>query len=386
MSESVGDSLSPLLCLELGPSALVQRKLPSLEAAQRYDMSYRILAKCAINSLEHDTGRAVNMSVCRGLIEDQDISGVGIRVTFYVQSFLTVLACGLPGTDTDGSFWALAFTTFSLLISAIIEANKNNLSLYNAILISYLCALHAYASESLLFILAAFPVKSSKPKVIGISVAIALQVIGLTTFGCYIWGRASTFGSQPECNADTQLIFFGHSKSATQHGFQIGIACLTISVLPGTLFLASVYLGFGLSRDNNNDDDDDDDDDADADADANENATFWRVQVAGACIIGFFLPFWLYIVITIEHTIQRNPVIHGPTKFGFGQVFPLISIALPLYAILTGMPGKRKRKCTCPRGPPGPRGPSCTFHPRPDSVASKAESEVQTKLAEHASV
>lgn len=143
---------------------------------------------------------------------------------------------------TLASYWALTLTTFSLLISAIIEANKNNLSLYNAILVSYLCTLHALASESLLFILAMFPVDISKSevdtsrlKVAGISAAAFLQCIGSTTFGCYIWQRAKTFGSQPECNADTMLIFFGKSESATQHGHQIGIGksnqitvCLTL--------------------------------------------------------------------------------------------------------------------------------------------------------------
>lgn len=30
--------------------------------------------------------------------------------------------------------------------------------------------------------------------------------------------------------------------------------------------------------------------------------------------------YWIYIVVTMEQTIRRNPVIRGPTKFGFGQV------------------------------------------------------------------
>lgn len=39
-----------------------------------------------------------------------------------------------------------------------------------------------------------------------------------------------------------------------------------------------------------------------------------RVLIVGA------LPYWLYILVTIEQTIRRNPVIHDPVSFGFGQV------------------------------------------------------------------
>ncbi|KZP12447.1 hypothetical protein FIBSPDRAFT_936920 [Athelia psychrophila] len=260
------------------------------------------------------------MSTCQGLLEDQDISGVGVRVTFYAQSILIVLASALPDADITGSYWALTLTTFSLLISALIEATKSNLSLYNAMLVSYLCTLHVIASGSLLIMLAVFRV-SSRANTIRMGLAAILQSIGSAAFGFYIWHGAKTFGSQPECNADTKLIFFGKSESATQHGRQIAIVCL-VWIL-GTSLITSLA-GFLRKK-------------------IDGPPTWENIPIPPRRIIGsllgvvFFLVFWLYIVITVELTIQRNPVIHGPAEFGFGQVFPLISISIPLYAMLSGI-------------------------------------------------
>lgn len=144
------------------------------------------------------------MNSCDGLLEDQDISGIGeaahdpyfsgleltvvigVGVTFYAQSFLigtqgplgvelismlivasssgrvaakqgrhwcvkifaATFSCGVLSIDRSrisallGFFWTLTITTLALLISAIIEAAQHNLSLYNAILVSFLSYLH----------------------------------------------------------------------------------------------------------------------------------------------------------------------------------------------------------------------------------------------------
>ncbi|KZP12440.1 hypothetical protein FIBSPDRAFT_936916 [Athelia psychrophila] len=352
----VGDSRSPLLCLELC--------LPAQCSVRRYLV---LIASSKATSAERGNEEPYpNPIIYVGSVGDSwspllylefclpaqcsDISGIGVRVTFYAQSILIVLAAALPNTlrsDVTASFWALALTTFSLLISALIEAATNNLSLYNAILVSYLCTLHVMASDALLAMIHVVrapntakksdleeirpaleetrpapekPAPASGKKTTteektptekvattGMRTAMALQSIGSAAFGCYIWQRAETFGSQPECNADTKLIFFGKSESATLIGHKLGVGWLVF-----ILVISLPYDKLPTGR------------------------LPWeeaRGKIKGALeskedhkaragfVGGFFvLVVWLYIVVTMEVTIQRNPVIHGPTEFGFGQV------------------------------------------------------------------
>ena len=50
--------------------------------------------------------------------------------------------------------------------------------------------------------------------------------------------------------------------------------------------------------------------------------SFIRILFFNIYITLFFLVQWIYVVVTIEQTIQRNPVIHNGPRFpiSFGQV------------------------------------------------------------------
>ena len=131
-----------------------------------------------------------------------------------------------------GAFWTLVFTTVALLISAMVEGARQNLSLYNAILISYLCILHSFITL-LVMIFRVYPMMEaiqkarqlkhrntaaravSLYKALSIEIATVIQFSASMIFGLYIWSRAETFGNQPECNPDTLLIVFGKSYYAT---------------------------------------------------------------------------------------------------------------------------------------------------------------------------
>lgn len=105
-------------------------------------------------------------------------------------------------------------TNYAVLITALIEAGRKNLSLYNAILVSYLCTLHIFPSYAVL-LLKGPPKSASARKVLGMNTALAIVVMCSDIFGLYIWIKAKNFGSQPECNSDTLLILFGKAYSAT---------------------------------------------------------------------------------------------------------------------------------------------------------------------------
>lgn len=120
-----------------------------------------------------------------------------------------------------GAFWTLIFTTIALLISALVEAARQNLSLYNAILISYLCILHSVITVAVM-VWGLYQMISTMRfrrallfKMLGMNIATIIQMVSSAIFGLYIWSRVETFGNQPECNPDTLLILAGKSHSAT---------------------------------------------------------------------------------------------------------------------------------------------------------------------------
>lgn len=258
-----------------------------------------------------------SLLVCSGIRENSEIAGLGIRISFYATSFLAVVAALLPRADIDGTFWILMLANLALLVSSIVQASIHNLSLYTAILISYLLILHLTSASTVLIIRA-----SQGQKVHWrYTPFLVLQSILILALAIYVWSHAHTFGSQPECNPATQLIFFGHAFSTTGSG---RVAPLVLLAFMLATVVAQVARSI-LNRSNR----------ATAGYDELRNSprragdyfvlTFWGT---------FFLARWLYIVVTVEQTIRRNFLIHDSHAFNFGQIFPLLTIGLPVIAVI----------------------------------------------------
>ena len=118
-----------------------------------------------------------------------------------------------------GSSWVALFTFVALMVSAIAQAANHSISLYNTIIVLYLCYLHL-SCQCVLFFLS-IPKKTMGPGATARFAVNALFLLPLwfwSSFGFYVWVQARTFGSQPECNAVTKVIFFGRALSATGSG------------------------------------------------------------------------------------------------------------------------------------------------------------------------
>lgn len=102
----------------------------------------------------------------------------------------------------------------ALLVSSIVQASIRNLSLYTAILISYLLILHLTSASTVLILRASQGQKVHRRY----TPFLVLQSILILALAIYIWCHVHTFGSQPECNPATRLIFFGHAFSTTGSG------------------------------------------------------------------------------------------------------------------------------------------------------------------------
>ncbi|KIJ94183.1 hypothetical protein K443DRAFT_12310 [Laccaria amethystina LaAM-08-1] len=276
----------------------------------------------------------VTTKVCAGINEDVDISGIGVRITFYVTNFLTVVGSLLDRFEPEGPFWATWFTSTALLFSAAAESDKHNLSLYNAIIVSYLCYLHCASAVSLLTVKMLCGDRKYALRYIPFTL---LQIIGFLIYCLYIWSRAATFGNQPECNADTKFVFFFKNFSAVHQGPHIAIrefmfpllSSSLVNVRPSPAILSALFVWQLLELGNYV---------YGAATGAllfDEIATDWVDAVRS--VVFLYIPLWVYVVVTTELTIQRNWVIPNPPKFSFGQIFPLFTIGIPVVAIVLAL-------------------------------------------------
>ncbi|KAJ3984823.1 hypothetical protein F5890DRAFT_1243744 [Lentinula detonsa] len=74
-------------------------------------------------------------SSCR--TSDSDISGIGVRSSFYLQSFLLVILVD-RSTDASTSLWTFTAASFGLTIAAVIQYAKQQLTLLEALQVSNL--------------------------------------------------------------------------------------------------------------------------------------------------------------------------------------------------------------------------------------------------------
>ncbi|EIM90726.1 uncharacterized protein STEHIDRAFT_152428 [Stereum hirsutum FP-91666 SS1] len=182
-------------------------------------------------------------SLCSPLLRDNpDITGIGVRVAFYVQAFLTLLLSYLPNvSDNNASYWSMTITAFALFVSALSLNHQDQLSLYLAISVSILLWLHAFATLLVMFGDAVVKLKDldgrtykskeqhdfyQSMRIMRLS---GVPVIAIAiAFSLFVWRHASTFGADPACNPHTVLVILGSHLTATTTG---RIAALTISYI-----------------------------------------------------------------------------------------------------------------------------------------------------------
>ncbi|KAJ3557932.1 hypothetical protein NM688_g1206 [Phlebia brevispora] len=68
--------------------------------------------------------------------QDTDISGIGVRVAFYLQSIILLMLVSLAPEEAPGVFWTLTSMVSGLMIVACISAVNGSLSFYNANIVS----------------------------------------------------------------------------------------------------------------------------------------------------------------------------------------------------------------------------------------------------------
>ncbi|KAI0314836.1 hypothetical protein OF83DRAFT_1174400 [Amylostereum chailletii] len=167
------------------------------------------------------------MSCTGSLSANPDISGIGVRLSFYIQAFFTMVLAYIPGASSDASYWSMTITAFALFASALALYGQDDLYLHEAILISILLYLHAYAA-----VLCVMPLFSDSDLHHGVLYTNAQLIVhfgramlrmmpvllAATVFGLFVWTHAASFGPEPTCNVQTTLVLLGAHLEATRAG------------------------------------------------------------------------------------------------------------------------------------------------------------------------
>ncbi|CAG7967291.1 unnamed protein product [Penicillium salamii] len=281
-----------------------------------------------------------------------DVSGVGIRISIYalclggsiVSYLLRVFA---PGEDQEefsrGVSSALGMQGLALLCTAIYQTVKGDLTLFHAI-----CVVH------LLAILGIDLVNKGRYAGLGpwrLYFFAFLQVLALgafLAFNIYVWVTAPRFGSQPECNGDTVYVVFGISITAVSPVFRyiilgtLGLVVASYAIV-FICMLPCLCVFYGHRKRNP------------SSGNRIEGQTRgwinWFVEVNspayqrdpgpperlhGQALLKYTLnrvaycSFCVYLIVSLEQTIQRNELDPEEKGWTFGQViaiFLLLGVA-----------------------------------------------------------
>ncbi|CAL1713793.1 unnamed protein product [Somion occarium] len=75
------------------------------------------------------------MEECKGLSSNADLAGIGVRAAFYLQSLLNTVMVVVSPRDSVASAWAGTLLTMALIIAAMVQKIKLQLTLHHATLV-----------------------------------------------------------------------------------------------------------------------------------------------------------------------------------------------------------------------------------------------------------
>ncbi|KAL5498538.1 hypothetical protein ACEPAH_1892 [Sanghuangporus vaninii] len=304
-----------------------------------------------------------------------DISGPGVRISFYFQA----LFLGLISTRSESveerasSLYMLICTNVALVITTFILGFRPdpNMSLHDAILVFYLLGL---SWITIFFSLPAYNRFRKKDKILqGFYIFHSYLIFA---FVLAVLIKAPTFGMSPRCNRHAVVVIFGDIPALS-----IGriIACISIGIVIVIFTLLCVYdyklpeqckkirAWMEERRKETASEESDGSEEAnqayekpiehksknrDRYAEAIDNGMF-LTGVDGRLIINLIVivVLWAIFVMNSELSIVHNHFDGGgdgigPALWGFGQVFPMLMLVLPLVSLCQSFKelGLKKRR------------------------------------------
>ncbi|KAJ7722439.1 hypothetical protein DFH07DRAFT_946702 [Mycena maculata] len=165
-----------------------------------------------------------------------DISGLGVRISFYLQTIALVLLAGRSLEEALNSVWTLLGTSFGLTVSALVTAASNQLPLYQAIIVTDLVWLANFAIFMALATYNRHPRGSHTVQYVAIGQTYVSMAILL-----YLWARAEALELEQPTRRGTIFVVLFFSTSATGAGRTVALAMTTL-LLVGYTVVACIFL------------------------------------------------------------------------------------------------------------------------------------------------
>ncbi|KAJ6779277.1 hypothetical protein DFH09DRAFT_1180077 [Mycena vulgaris] len=166
-----------------------------------------------------------------------DISGLGVRISFYVQTIALVLLAGRSLDEALNSVWTLLGTSFGLTISALVTAVRDELPLYQAIIVTDLVWLANYAIFMSLATYNRHPRGSHM-----VQYAAILQTYISMSCIFYLWSRAPELEAAFDSHTGkTMFVLLFVSTSATGTGRIVAIVVTSLLFI-GYSVVATIFI------------------------------------------------------------------------------------------------------------------------------------------------
>jgi len=171
------------------------------------------------------------------LVLNSDIGGIGVRISFYLQTFLLVLLVDRSWQEAPSALWTFIATSFGLTIAALVQAAQGNLSLFQALQVLNLVWLANFGS---FLALASYSrrksghshhtSKDSKGKLHKpenyVKFGAMLQTLLSMVLTEWLWVHVSIFSN--ECSPDVEYILFVVKTNALGSGRVVALTLTSI--------------------------------------------------------------------------------------------------------------------------------------------------------------
>ncbi|KAJ3522404.1 hypothetical protein NM688_g8879 [Phlebia brevispora] len=138
--------------------------------------------------------------------QNTDISGIGVRVAFYLQIFLLFILQAISPEEASNAFWTLTSMAFGLAIAAVASAAQNMLSFYNALTVLNLvwmansCLVMVYTSNGVIL-------RKNKMQNSLLNVVFPVEIFLSQAPMVYLWATAYHFGPDAQCTPYIKIYF-----------------------------------------------------------------------------------------------------------------------------------------------------------------------------------
>ncbi|CUA75532.1 hypothetical protein RSOLAG22IIIB_05930 [Rhizoctonia solani] len=274
------------------------------------------------------------LNFCTTIIANPDISGIGIRISIYVGTIISLLL-SLVMSDArnvaaiNDIYQHTVFTSTGLIISAIIQWKTQGLSLFDGLIVTMLTSMMVGSSV----------VDAYKMHSVGLTGVFThlLNATFTSYWGIQVWQNPSTFGiplGGENCTASVETIFvvFGKNVQVTNsklRGFALFVFGWSTTAIPmllvGTILCVVAYAYVGLGGH---------EDPADRGLaigsqyeEARPYKRFSSAKTSLAVII--------YMIVTIEQMVHRNNVQAQLSTWTFGQTLALMVLLQQIMAAIS---------------------------------------------------